>query len=87
MIVYKITYTAQAYKALLKMPRNTAQLIREELDELASDPFGFIPNAKKLQSRPACRLRVGGWKVIYEVSKEEITIFVMKIAPGDEVHK
>ncbi len=87
MSVHKTTFTTQAYKALLKMPRNTAQLIREKLDELASDPFGSIPNAKKLQGRPGYRLRIGDWRVIYETDKEEITILVLKIAPRGEVYK
>jgi mRNA interferase RelE/StbE len=85
--VYKITFTTQASKALLKMPRNTALLIREKLNQVASDPFASIPNAKKLQGRPGYRLRIGDWRVIYEISQNEITIIVMKIAPRGEVYK
>jgi len=85
--VYKITFTTQAAKALLKMPRNTAQLIREKLNQVAADPFASIPNAKKLQGRAGYRLRVGDWRVIYEINKEEITVVVLKIAPRGEVYK
>jgi mRNA interferase RelE/StbE len=85
--VYKITFTTQATKALLKMPRNTALLIREKLNQVASDPFASIPNAKKLQGRPGYRLRIGDWRVIYEINQDEITIIVMKIAPRGEVYK
>ncbi len=85
--MYKITFTTQASKALLKMPRNTAQIIREKLNQVAIDPFASIPNAKKLQGRPGYRLRIGDWRVIYEINKDEITIIVMKIAPRGEVYK
>lgn len=85
--VYKITFTAQASKTLLKMPRNIAQLIREKLNQVASDPFASIPNAKKLQGRPGYRLRIGDWRVIYEINEDEIMIIVMKIAPRGEVYK
>jgi len=85
--VYKITFTAQAAKALLKMPRNTALLIREKLNQVAANPFASIPNAKKLQGRAGYRLRVGDWRVIYEINKEEITVIVLKIAPRGEVYK
>ncbi len=85
--MYKITFTNQASKALLKMPRNTAQLIREKLDQIAIDPFASIPNAKKLLGRPGYRLRIGDWRVIYEINKDEISIIVMKIAPRGEVYK
>lgn len=79
--MYKITYTTQAAKSLLKMPRNTANTIREKLWQIANDPSAPIPNAKKLQGRPGYRLRVGDWRVIYEVNKDEVVIIVMKIAP------
>lgn len=85
--MYKIAFTTQAAKALLKMPRNTAQLIREKLNQVAVDPFASIPNAKKLQGRPGYRLRVGDWRVIYEINNDEVVIIVMKIAPRGEVYK
>jgi len=85
--VYKITYTTQAAKSLLKMPRNTANLIREKLGQIANDPFASIPNSKKLQGRPGYRLRVGEWRVIYEINKNEVMIIVMKIAPRGEVYR
>ncbi len=62
------------------MPRNTARLIREKLEQVASDPFASIPNAKKLQGRPGYRLRIGDWRVIYEIDKDELVVIVLKIA-------
>jgi mRNA interferase RelE/StbE len=85
--VYKITYTSQAAKALLKIPRKTANLIRQKLEQIANDPFASIPNAKKLQDRSGYRLWVGDWRVIYEINKSEIVIIVMKIAPRGEVYR
>ena len=85
--MYRITYTTQAAKALLKMPRNTATLIREKLAEVANDPFASIPNAKKLQGRPGYRLRVGDWRVIYEINQKQVVIIVMKIALRNEVYR
>lgn len=83
----KITYTSQAAKALLKMPREAARLIREKMEQVAIDPFASIPNAKKLQGRPGYRLRVGDWRVIYEIHQDQVVIIVMKIAPRGEVYK
>jgi mRNA interferase RelE/StbE len=69
------------------MPRNTAQLIREKMEQVAINPFAPISNAKKLQGRPGYRLRIGDWRVIYEINKDEVIIIVMKIAPRGEVYK
>ena len=85
--MYKITYTTQAAKTLLKIPRNSAQLIREKLEQVAIDPFTSIPNAKKLQGRSGYRLRVGDWRVIYEINLDEVVIIVLKIATRAEVYR
>jgi mRNA interferase RelE/StbE len=69
------------------MPRNTANLIREKLTQITNDPFASIPNAKKLQGRPGYRLRIGDWRVIYEINKDQVVIIVMKIAPRGEVYR
>ena len=85
--MYKLAYAKQAVRALRKMPSNTASLIREKLTLLAENPFGAHSNAKKLQGRSAYRLRVGDWRVIYEINNEELHIFVIKIAPRGEVYR
>ena len=87
MIVYKIVFTSQAAKSLQKMPRNTANLVREKLGQIANDPYTPIPNATKLQGRSGYRLRVGDWRVIYEIDKTEVVIIVLKIAPRGEVYR
>lgn len=79
--MYTLAFTKQALRALRKMPANKASLIREKLTLLSESPFGAHNNAKKLQGRPAYRLRVGDWRVIYEINNEKLHILVIKIAP------
>jgi mRNA interferase RelE/StbE len=85
--VHKITFTRQAVKSLQKMPRNTAVLIREKLTQIANDPFAPHLNATKLQGRSGYRLRVGDWRMIYEIRKDELVIIVLKVAPRGEVYR
>ena len=74
-----IQFTRQAIKALRKMPANEAGAIRSKIQELASNPFA-APNVKSLAGRPGYRLRIGDWRVIYEVAQNEQAIFILKIA-------
>jgi len=85
--VYKISYSKEAEKSLLRMPRNAAKLIREKLDVIAVNPYTDHPNAKKLQGREGYRLRVGDWRVVYKIQNEQLIIIVMKIASRGEVYK
>ena len=85
--MYKIVFTKGAVKSLQSIPRDTAGLIRVKLDEIANDPFAPHPNATKLQGRPGYRLRVGDWRVIYEIDQGEALIIVLKIASRGEVYR
>jgi len=52
---------------------------------LAKDPYAPNPNVRKLKDRPGYRFRVGDWRIIYEIRKDELIILVLKIAPRGEV--
>ena len=85
--MYRILFTKQADKMLRKMSRTTARLIREKLAHLAVDPYAQNPNVTKLQGRPGYRLRVGDWRVIYDIQNDELVILVLKIASRGGVYR
>ena len=62
-------------------------MIRKKLGQIAANPYASHPNANKLQNRPGYRLRVGDWRVIYEIQNDELIILVLKIAPRGEVYR
>lgn len=78
--MYSIEFTRRAQKALEAMPRNQRELIQHKIDALARDPFGAA-NVKALVGQPGYRLRVGDWRVIYDVEQERVVIRVLRIAP------
>lgn len=64
-----------------------AKTIREKLVAIAADPYAEHPNSKKLQGREGYRLRVGDWRVIYEIQNDVLVILVLKVAPRGEVYR
>jgi mRNA interferase RelE/StbE len=86
-VVYEILFTKSADKALRKMPRELARRIRERLDLVARDPYAEHPYVTRLQNRPGYRLRVGNWRVIYEIEREQLVILVLRIASRGEVYR
>ncbi|MGD0005476.1 MAG: type II toxin-antitoxin system RelE/ParE family toxin [Anaerolineaceae bacterium] len=69
------------------MPSDIAIGIRHRLDQIAIDPFAPHPGVTRLQNRDGYRLRIGEWRVIYDIQKEKVVILVLKIASRGEVYR
>ncbi len=85
--MYEIHFKPMALKALLKMPRNQALIIRTKIDALKEDPYAKNNNVKKLKEVEGYRLRIGDWRVIYHINDKALKILVIKIASRGEVYK
>ncbi len=85
--MYSIAYSKQAAKTLRKLPRNWAQRIRENLEEVAQAPYGQHQNVTKLQGRSGYRLRAGDWRIIYLVQDEQLIVAVLKIGPRGSIYQ
>jgi mRNA interferase RelE/StbE len=79
--MYAVVISKDAAKALQKMPRNIAELIREKIDCVAVDPYAANNNVKALRGRPGYRLRVGDWRVIYDLNDAVRVLSVQHVAP------
>lgn len=83
--MFRVTYSAQAQKALRKMPTKTARRILGAIEKVAEDPERKDLDIKKLVGREGYRLRVGDWRVIY--TKDGQILAVLRIAPRGNVYK
>jgi mRNA interferase RelE/StbE len=79
--MFTVEYSKQAYQALKIMPRNTARIIQRKISELAKHPHSPNKNIKKLQGQRECRLRIGDWRVIYDIHDDILVIEVIRIKP------
>ncbi len=80
--MWKIEYTRSALRSLRKMPRNTAKTIEKKIAMLAGDPYAPNNNASKLQGREGYRLRVGDWRVLYDLEGDRIVVLDVKPRGG-----
>jgi len=78
----KIIYSKQAIKTIDRMDGATKQRIKSAIEQL---PDG---DTKQIKGRniATCRLRVGGWRVLYSFS-DDGEISIEKIAPRGDVYK
>ncbi|SOY41254.1 type II toxin-antitoxin system RelE family toxin [Cupriavidus taiwanensis] len=85
--MHAIEFTKQAAQALKAMPRNVAATIRAKLDMLASNPYAPNPNASRLAGRPGYRLRVGDWRVLYQIEDGRLVILVVAVCPRGSAYQ
>jgi mRNA interferase RelE/StbE len=79
--MYHVTFVKHAERSLRKLPKNISRRIQDKLAIIAKNPYGRHNNVTKLKEREEYRLRVGDWRVIYEIHDGELIILVIKIAP------
>lgn len=84
---YKIDFTPQAEKELLKIDKPEAKKIKTKLDSLVSGALNM--DIKKLEAtvEPTYRLRVGDYRVVFEVKQNIITILVIGVAHRKEAYR
>ncbi|MEN9316549.1 MAG: hypothetical protein RIS35_2942 [Pseudomonadota bacterium] len=84
--MYSIEFTRDAAKTLARLPRNVRELLTEKIEDLARDPYSAA-NVRQLVGRPGYRLRVGDWRVIYDVDDGRLVVRVLRIGPRGGVYE
>ncbi len=82
---YFIDFVPSARRALAKLPLPMRKRIQVAIDDLAENPFP--PGIKKLQGEDGYRIRVGDYRVIYEVEHGRLTVLVIRIGHRQEVYR
>lgn len=86
--MYKIEFSTESAKVYLKLPNKIRQQIDVKIKLVAQGPYARNNNIKPLKEMGGCyRLRVGDWRVIYEVVKQKLRIYVIKIGHRKEVYR
>lgn len=82
---YNVVLSKKSQKQLDKLPDNVAEPIMEALLELETNPRpkGY----KKLKARDGCRIRIGDYRVIYEIFDTELVIDVIKLGHRKDIYE
>jgi mRNA interferase RelE/StbE len=77
--VYAVVTTRSFAKELSRLPVNWQRRIVEKIKEVAADPYAKHNNVTKLQGRDVYRLRIGDWRVIYELHDDRLELWALEI--------
>lgn len=83
--IFGIEFSAQAKKQGDKLPQEIKRRVIKALRALAQNPYP--PQARKLTGSDYYRLRVGDYRVIYEVQEDKLLVLVIRIGHRKDVYR
>ncbi|MGH3861506.1 type II toxin-antitoxin system RelE family toxin [Actinokineospora sp.] len=86
-MAYEIEWTAAAVRELRKLDRPAGRRIALAVTALGDEPRP--PGSRALVGRPAgvMRIRIGDYRVVYQVDDHRIIVTVVRVAHRREVYR
>jgi mRNA interferase RelE/StbE len=84
-VSYRVEFTTSAARQVKKLPRPARDRVLDAVEDLAEDPR---PHGAKMLvgEETAWRIRVGDYRVIYDVFDDALTVTVIRAAHRREVY-
>ena len=82
--MYQIEFSPKARREFKKLPSGVQILIKTHIDQLAKNPH----QGRKLEgNRKEWRIRIGHYRVIYEIIQKKIVVYILKVGHRREVYR
>jgi len=82
---YKVTFKRSVAKDLRKIDNFEVKRILSKIDDLSDNPRG--DGCTKLSAQERYRVRVGLYRIIYEIQDSKLIIQVVKVGHRSSVYK
>lgn len=82
--MYYIKFDAKAEKQLAKLDRQIQNRILTALDRIKVRPFSY--DIKRLQGTPYYRLRVGEYRIIFDIKQNQLIIVIIEIGHRKNIY-
>ncbi|HAZ31455.1 MAG TPA: type II toxin-antitoxin system mRNA interferase toxin, RelE/StbE family [Dehalococcoidia bacterium] len=82
---YALYILRRAQKGLAQLPTEAYERIRHDIRALAQNPRP--PGCLKLRGREGWRIRVGGYRVIYEIDDKQQVVTVLDVGHRRDVYR
>ncbi len=82
--MFEIIWSNSAFRVIKKLPRSISKRIVGRIDALSEDPQNV--DFKKLIGMPYFRLRVGDYRVIFNIDYQKKKITIIKVGHRKNVY-
>jgi mRNA interferase RelE/StbE len=84
--MYGVEFLSRARKDLKRIDNFWRKKILIEIEKLAQNPFAKS-DVKKLTNSPYFRLRVGDYRIVYDLIKDKLVILVINIKKREDIYR
>ena len=85
MTSYRIEIKKSAQKEIQSLPQQDLKRVVAKIQLLATNPR--MPDSKKLTSQEQYRVRVGQYRILYEIHDDILIIMVVRVAHRKEAYR
>ena len=87
-MTYKLLFLKEAVEEFKKLDKPVQRIIKEKLELLSQNPNLLKNNIKPLNGKykGLYRLRVGDYRIIFQVKKEEVLIIIIRIGHRRDIY-
>ncbi|MYI63740.1 MAG: type II toxin-antitoxin system RelE/ParE family toxin [Gemmatimonadetes bacterium] len=83
--MYSVRIIRRAMRDLSNLPQQYADLLSQHIDSLSENPRPR--SAKRLQGRTDYSLRVGDYRIIYEIDDRELLVTIYRVKHRLEAYR
>lgn len=84
-MTYRVVYRDVAERQLLRLDSSAQKRIVAAIDKLADAPRPS--GCKKLADRPGYRIRIGDYRVVYDIHDQIVTIEIIAIGHRSRIYR
>lgn len=84
-MAYRVDFTAAAARELREYPASIQARLAPHINNLSSDPRPH--GSKKLKGTQGYRLRVGDYRILYEIQQAASRVLIVKVAHRKEAYR
>jgi mRNA interferase RelE/StbE len=86
-MAYVIEIKKSAIRELSRLSRANRAAVASAIDALARNPRPYGVEKLKGQEGPVFRIRVGDYRIVYEIWDQRLVIYVVKVGHRREVYR
>jgi mRNA interferase RelE/StbE len=84
-MIYSISILRRAQKELAHLPKGAYEQVRDAIRALACNPRP--DGCSKLVARAGWRLKIGDYRIIYEINDKAQTLEILHVGHGRDIYR